>query len=262
MGSCYGSTGPAGEGDGFPPITTRDQARAACVLLEVLRIPRVLLVTGGSLGGMVALEFVASFPRRARAAVVFAAPAATGASALGWVHVQRELLRTAGEDGLALARQVAMLTYRTPVGLQQRFGRRRDSRGEFAVREWLRVHGERLTARFSRASYLALLDAMDAHDLGRGRAGVAERLRASGARLTGVGITGDQFFPAAEVAEWVAAAGGAYRTIESAAGHDAFLIERDQVAAILREALGDVLPQAHADAPSVGHHPSRGCGSR
>lgn len=238
IGSCYGSTGPASGDEGeFPPLTTRDMARAVAVLLELLRIPRVTLVTGGSLGGMVALEFVASFPGRAQAAVVFAAPAAQGAAALGWVHVQREIVRGGGEQGLALARQVAMLTYRTPAGLDERFGRRAVAAGGFEVQHWLRAHGESLTARFSVASYLTLLDAMDRHDVGRGRGGVGERLRSSGAAITGVGIPGDQFYPAHEVAAWVAAAGGTYRTIDSSHGHDAFLLERGQVSAILREAL-------------------------
>ena len=236
LGSCHGSTGPVDEDDGFPAITTRDQARAIGVLLERLGIPRVRLVTGGSLGGMVALEFVAAFPGRTDAAVVFAAPAAASAAAIGWVHVQREILRAVGDDGLALARQVAMLSYRTPTGLQRRFAREDGATGR-AVQEWLRVHGERLRARFTPASYLTLLDAMDSHDVGRGRGGVGERLRTSGARLTGVGIPGDLVYPAEAVASWVAASGGTYREITSDVGHDAFLVELDQVGAILAEAL-------------------------
>ena len=237
LGSCYGTSGPADAGERFPAVTTRDMARALGVLLEALGIPRVALVTGGSLGGMVALEFVASFPGRAESAVVFAAPAAQSAAAIGWVHVQREALRVGGVEGLKLARQVAMLTYRTPDGLRERFGRLRGAGGAFSVQEWLWAHGAKLDARFDRASYGALLDAMDSHDIGRGRGGTGERLRESGARLTGVGIPGDQFYPADEVQEWVRAAGGTYRTIVSDHGHDAFLIEHARVGAILAEAL-------------------------
>ena len=212
-------------------------ARAVGVLLESLGVPQVALVTGGSLGGMVTLEFVATFPGRARSAVVFAAPAAQSAASIGWVHVQREALRLGGPDGLALARQVAMLTYRTPEGLRERFGRLRGEECDFAVQDWLRRHGARLDARFSRESYLTLLDAMDTHDLARGRGGVSERLRGSGTALTGVGIPGDQFYPSDEVAEWVHAAGARFRTISSPHGHDAFLIELAQVGALLTEAL-------------------------
>jgi homoserine O-acetyltransferase len=237
LGSCYGSSGPSGDPEAFPALTTRDQARAVAVLLASLGIDRIVLVTGGSLGGMVALELLASFPGRAERAVVFAAPASQSASAIGWVHVQREALRLAGGDGLALARQVAMLTYRTPSALRQRFGRIRTAGGAFGVQEWLRAHGARLDARFEKASYEHLLDAMDTHDVGRGRGGVGERLRGSGAEITGVGIPGDLFYPAEEVAEWVNAAGGTFRTLDSAHGHDAFLIEKAKVGRILTDAL-------------------------
>ncbi len=237
LGSCYGSSGPKVGGDPFPQVTTRDMARAIASLAASLDVRRLVLVTGGSLGGMVALELVTTFPGFVGSAVVFAAPAAQPAAAIGWVHVQREALRLAGDAGLALARQVAMLTYRTPQGLRGRFGRLRTDRGAFGVQEWLRAHGARLDARFDRASYAALLDAMDAHDLGRGRAGVAERLRASGTALTGVGIPGDLFYPPEEVEEWVRAAGGTFRTLHSEHGHDAFLIERERVGRILRDAL-------------------------
>lgn len=257
LGSCYGSTGPADAADGFPPITTRDIARATGVLLERLGIPRVALVTGGSLGGMVALEFAASFPGRAERAVVLAAPAAQGASAIAWGHVQRTLLDACGDDGVALARQVAMLSFRTARGLDRRFGRRLIDEGEgaatgvafgseavapgrrYEIVDWLDWHGRRLRERFSAASYRTLLDAMDSHDLGRGRVSAAERLRASGTRLTGVGIPGDLLHPDHEVRAWVQLAGGTYHTLASDQGHDAFLIERPRVGAILREALAE-----------------------
>lgn len=253
LGSCYGSTGPAGGARSFPPVTTRDLARAVGVLLERLRVPRAALVTGGSLGGMVALEFAASFPGRAERAVVLAAPAVQGASAIGWGHVQRELIARLGPDGFALARAVAMLTYRTPRGLDRRFGRSvaPASAHEFAVVSWLRGHGERLRARFDAQSYLALLGAMDAHDLGRGRASVAERLRASGTRFTGVGIPGDLLYPDHEVRHWVELAGGRYRAIDSEHGHDAFLLEDAQVGAILAEALAEEAAGGGADAREV-----------
>jgi homoserine O-acetyltransferase len=237
LGSCYGSSGPSAGRDDFPPISTRDQARAVTVLLEHLGIGRLALVTGGSLGGMVALEFIASFPGRAARAVVFAAPASQSAAAIGWVHVQREALRVGGAGGLALARQVAMLTYRTAAGLRGRFGRIRAEGGGFGVQEWLRAHGARLDARFDRASYALLLDAMDSHDVGRGRGGVGERLRECGTAITGVGIPGDLFYPADEIAEWVDAAGGTFRTLHSEHGHDAFLIEKEKVGRILADAL-------------------------
>ncbi len=242
----------AGAADGAVPasVTTRDMARVVGVLIERLGIPRLALMVGGSLNGMVALEFVATFPGRAARATVFAALAAQGAAAIGWVHVQREVLRANGNgpDGLALARQIAMLTYRSAAGLQQRFGRRADdgAPSAFAVQSWLRAHGERLTARFDAGRYLALLDAMDAHDVGRDRGGVGERLRASGTALTGVGIAGDLFYPPADIAAWAAEAGASYRVIDSVHGHDAFLLETARVGEIIAESLGT------AGAPTAG----------
>lgn len=238
LGSCYGSTGPhRGSVERFPALTVRDIARAVGLLLERLSIARVALVTGGSLGGMVALEFAASFPGRAAQGVVFAAPARLGASAIAWSHLQRRALALGGAEGLHLAREIAMLSYRTPAGLDGRFGRRRASRAPFAVQEWLLAHGERLVARFDAESYALLLDVMDSHDVGAARGGIAERLRASGTQWTGVGIPGDQFCPPEEVEAWVRAAGGTYRTLNSPDGHDAFLTERAQVAALLSEVL-------------------------
>lgn len=191
---------------------------------------------------MVALELVASFPGRVGHAAVFAAPMRLGAGAIAWSQVQRELLSAGGAQGLALARQVAMLSYRTGAGLDARFRRDRTRGGRFAVGEWLSAHGQRLAARMDPATYRFLLDVMDTHDLSSARGGAGERLRASGTRLTGIGIPGDRFCDASEVAAWVRAAGGRYREIDSAHGHDAFLIEHAQVSALLR----DVLAEVHA----------------
>lgn len=238
LGSCYGSTGPSTRDD-FPALTVRDQARAIAVLFERLGVSTVELVVGGSLGGMVALEFAASFPGRARNALVIAAAGRLGAGALAWSAVQRRALALGGTEGLALAREVAMLSYRTANGLDARFGRERTRGGDFRVSEWLAAHGERLVARMDAVTYRALIDVMDTHDLASERGGVGERLRASGTRFTGVGIPGDLFCDASDVAAWVQAAGGRYREIRSPHGHDAFLIEHAQVAALLREALGD-----------------------
>lgn len=238
LGSCYGSSGPSTM-DGFPALTVRDQARAIAVLLERLGIERVSLVVGGSLGGMVALEFAASFPGRALQALAFAAPARLGAAAIAWSAVQRQALALGGHAGLALARQIAMLSYRTAPGLEARFGRERGRDGSFRVSEWLARHGERLVARMDAETYRTLIDVMDTHDVAGDRGGVGERLRASRTRFTGVGIPGDLFCDPSEVQAWIHAAGGAYRELHSVHGHDAFLIEHAQVSALLREALGE-----------------------
>jgi homoserine O-acetyltransferase/O-succinyltransferase len=246
LGSCYGTTfkrslRKVGRADAEPVITTRDQALLVFLLIETLGISSLALVTGGSLGGMVALEFAASFPERTRAAVVFAAPAAHTAWAIGWNHVQRRALDAGGpEAGLAIARMAGMLTYRTPEEFETRFGRQGGKAEPFAVQSYLSRHGTKLVARFDAKSYRTLLDAMDAHDVGRGRGGAAAALAPVGARLTGVGIPGDGLYPEEVVKGWVREAGASYAVLNSTHGHDGFLLEVVGVGAILARALDEV----------------------
>ena len=240
LGSCYG-TDYAGRRERRARLTPRDMARLAGTLVEALGVRSVALATGGSLGGMVALEWAAELPERTRATLVLAAPAAHTASAIGWSHIQRRAVEAWGEAGLELARMVGMMTYRTPAELEARFGRARGPAG-WQVGAYLSHHGRKLRRRFQPESYLALLGAMDAHDVGRGRGGVAAALRRV-PRLTGVGIPGDVLYDAAEVRAWTEAAGAEYREIESVHGHDAFLLELEQVDALLREALAGELAE-------------------
>lgn len=241
LGGCDGTTGPSeADPDALPPISTRDQAAVLARLLDALRIAAPLLVCGGSLGGMVTLEFAASFPDRVRGAVVLAAPAAQTAQGLAWNAIMRRAIALGGaRDGLALARMVGMLSYRTPEGLERRFGRTQSRAGGFQVNEWLDAHGEKLVARFDAASYGALIDAMDVHDVGRGRGGISAALAPVADRLTGVGIPGDLLYPDVSVREWAAAANADYTELASLHGHDAFLLESEQVSRLLAKALAD-----------------------
>lgn len=239
LGGCDGTTGPTNDApDTLPPITTRDQAAVLARVLDVLQVEQPLLVCGGSLGGQVTIEFAASFPHRVRAAVALAAPAAQTAQGLAWNAIMRRAIALGGVDeGLALARMVGMLSYRTPAGLEQRFGRTQRADGTFQVNSWLHAHGDKLVARFDATSYVALINAMDTHDVGRGRGGIAAALAPVAARLTGVGIPGDQLYPAESVSEWTDAADARYIDLHSLHGHDAFLIEAEAVSVILRDAI-------------------------
>jgi homoserine O-acetyltransferase len=267
LGSCYGTRwravewgdGSAPGADAIPPITTRDQARFVGLLVAALGLPldagALALVAGGSLGGMVALEWAATFPQSARAVVALAAPAAHPAWGVAWNHLQRAALDLAGPgreaEGLALARRIAMLSYRTGAEFDSRFGRARASGTgrDFAVEAYLAGHGARLVSRFDPAAYRALLGAMDAHDVGRGRGGDAGAvLRRFGGLLVGVGVPGDVLYDAEVVRTWTRAAGGAYRELHSAVGHDAFLVEQAQVGALLAEALADAIAGVGAGA--------------
>jgi homoserine O-acetyltransferase len=239
LGSCYGTTGPA-EVDPFPLVTPRDQARLVQLLVDELGVRSVALAVGCSLGGMVAMEWAVQNPSLPRAVAVFAAPAAHTAYAIAWNHVQRAAVEAAGERGLEIARMVAMMTYRTVGEHAARFGRATEADGRWSVASYLDHQGRKLRGRFSAESYVALTKTMDAHDVGRGRGGVAEALRAIQGRLIGVGIPGDLLYAPGDVREWVDAAGAEYHELVSPRGHDAFLLEPEQVGAILAEALASV----------------------
>lgn len=245
LGSCYGTTfREVGDLPGRTAVTTRDMARLTGLFLDALGIPRVALATGGSLGGMVALEWAATFPERSNAVVVFAAPAAHTAWGIGWNHIQRLAVEKLGAEGLALARMVGMLTYRTSDELETRFGRKAGTNDPFAIQSYLRRHGEKLVARFDTKSYLTLLDAMDTHDVGRGRGGISRALGAFRGRLTGVGIPGDVLYTPADVKRWTHRAGAAFRVIRSLRGHDGFLLETERVGDLLAGELAPVVAPA------------------
>jgi len=216
LGSCYGTTGPA-EVDPFPLVTPRDQARLVQHLVDELGVRSVALAAGGS-------------------------PAAHTAYAIAWNHVQRAAIEAAGERGLEIARMVGMMTYRTAGEHAERFGRATEGDGLWSVASYLEHQGRKLRGRFPVDSYVALTKAMDAHDVGRGRGGVAEALRSIEGRLIAVGIPGDLLYAADDVRAWADAAGAEYHEIVSPRGHDAFLLEPEQVGAILAEALASAEP--------------------
>jgi homoserine O-acetyltransferase len=186
---------------------------------------------------MVTLEFAATFPERARVAMAFAAPAVQSAWAEGWNLVQRRAIELGGLEGLAVARMVGMLTYRTPDELDSRFLARQGEVEPHAVRSYLKGHGEKLVARFDPEAYLSLMETMDCHDVGRGRGGAGAALREFRGRLVGVGIPGDVLYRADEVKGWAEAANAAFRSLSSPHGHDGFLLEREAVARLIAQEL-------------------------
>jgi homoserine O-acetyltransferase len=253
LGSRYGTTGPTSRnpvtgkpyGRAFPHVTVRDQARAQWKLLDALGVTKMALAVGGSLGGMVALEVALERPGEISRVVPVAAPARIGQLAVGWNHIQLEMVDKLGMEGLDLARQLAITTYRSEIDFEQRFAGRTELDGTPSVISYLRHQGHKLLDRFDEDTYRCLVQAMDTHDVGRDRDGVVEALRrlaAYGTRLTGVGIQGDILFGTNQVQEMVDAAREAgmdavYREVDSSKGHDAFLVEWGQMAGLLVEAL-------------------------
>lgn len=267
LGSCYGTTGPAtldpgGQrlGSRFPRIQIRDQARLHARLLNHLGVRGVALAIGASMGGMQALELALvdreAGPDRVCRLVLIGMGAAHSAWAIGTSEAQRLAIRAdarwRGGDflaadpptsGLAAARAQAMLTYRTPDQYHARFGRERhETRFEptdprFAVESYLRYQGGKLASRFDAGSYVRLTEAMDDHDVGRGRGrdDAASALARLGAQAVVVGISSDRLYPPAECR---ALAGilprGRYAELDSPFGHDAFLVEPEALDALVR----------------------------
>ncbi|MBI5067647.1 MAG: homoserine O-acetyltransferase [Deltaproteobacteria bacterium] len=249
LGSCYGTTGPASldprsgqpwRGD-FPAITVRDMVRAQRELVRQLGVKKVRLVVGGSLGGMQTLEWGFSFPDLVEAIVPIACSARHSAWAIGISEAQRQAIyadprwRGGAYDpadppaaGLAAARMMAMVTYRSMPSFEQRFGRRAQAADLFAMESYLRYQGKQLVDRFDAATYVALTRAMDTHDVSRGRGEYEEVLR--GLRLPAlvVSIDSDTLYLPQEQEEIARLLPGArLARLASIDGHDAFLIDVD-----------------------------------
>lgn len=285
LGGCYGTTGPASEGpDGrpwtgdFPAVSVRDIVRVQAALLETLGVKRLRLVLGGSLGGMQALEWALSFPDRVDAI----APIATSARHTAWQiaisQAQRQAIaadprwrggRYPQADppaaGLAAARAIAMISYRSHESLDARFGRELGPDGRFAAENWLDHHGQSLVERFDAASYVALTRAMDSHDVGRGRGGWREALATVAAEALVVSIDSDVLYPPVEQEQLAAALPhGQLATLHSPHGHDAFLIEGAEVNRLLVDFRQQLAAEGgrRAVAPGAGRTPRPGAGAR
>ncbi len=266
LGSPYGSTSPVSPvpetgvsyGMHFPVITVRDMVEAQRIALEQLGVRRIAAVVGGSLGGMQALEWLLSHPDRVDRCAVVAAPWRLYPQAIAFNEVQRQAIMAdpawqggaypPGEGprkGLSVARMLAMITYRSEQVFVDRWmrsvarGNPLEWEGQFQVESYLHHQGESLVRRFDANCYLYLSRAMDLHDAGEGRSPEFLRSALAGKHLLAVGIGSDLLFPNWQVEELsrLAADRGAHATyeeIESDHGHDAFLIDVDQVDEMLR----------------------------
>ena len=260
LGGCMGSTGPASlHEDGkpwamrFPVITIRDMVRAQVALLDVFGIDQVHAVIGGSMGGMQALSFAANWPERTRAVLVIASTARHSAQNIAFHEVGRQAIMAdpkwkggdyygAGkgpENGLAVARMAAHITYLSEAGLTEKFGRRLQNRdaktfgfdADFQVESYLRHQGLSFTDRFDANSYLYITRAMDYFDLAEEHGGkLAEAFAGSAARFCLISFDTDWLYPTAEsrvIAHALNAAGAPVSFVELSApfGHDSFLLD-------------------------------------
>lgn len=267
LGSCYGSTGPnsindetgAPYGAEFPLVTVSDIVRAQARVLDHLGIEKLKLVIGASIGGMQALHWAMDFPERVEEAIAIGA-APLGALGLALNHIQREAIRLdphwkggsyAPEEppaaGISLARQIAMLSYKSPELFEHRYGRKLNRNGEdpwkhhrarFDIGGYLDYQGVKFVARFDANSYLSITRTMDTFDPVRKYGSKEVAYSRIKGRVTLVGISSDWLFPASDVrrlAEDLRACGAQceYHEIHSSHGHDSFLAEPEKLLRVL-----------------------------
>ena len=279
LGGCQGSTGPASPhpedglpyGSRFPVITIRDMVRAQARLTDHLGIRQWHSIIGGSMGGMQVLEWAIMFPDRVRSIAPIATCAQATAQQIAWGAIGRRAIRldpmwnngdfydaAPGKgpwEGLAIARMIAQVTFRSDNVFSEKFGRELADGNEhkvgiemwdrFEVERYLDHHSDKLIRRFDTNSYLAIGKAMDLHDVGRARGGVVAAMARIRVPVLSVGIWSDFLYPEYQqhqIQEMVVRAGGKaeYVRIESAHGHDAFLIDLDQVGTALRNFLARI----------------------
>jgi len=260
-GSCYGSTGPrfpASDNepylDRFPLLTPLDIMKIQHLLIRQLGIARLKMVIGPSMGGMIAWEWAIEQGKMVDQVVVVAAPLKTTPYQIGLNWLQRRGIEidVSGDEitsrlGQMVARGVGMLSYRSPIGVEEKFGRdwfRKPggtikNRGMFNIESWLRHHGKRITKRFDPLTYILLTRTMDLHDVGENRGGLISALDQVECPVLAIGISSDQLYTTAEVhlgAEILQHLEKPvrYDEIRSPHGHDGFLLETDQLASILR----------------------------
>jgi len=264
LGGCQGTTGPASTapdgrpwGARFPAVTIRDQVAAEVALTDALGIDAWALVIGASMGGMRVLEWAVGHPDRVRRVAPIATTAASTGDQIAWAHPQLAAIRAdarwrggdyydaaPGEGphvGLGIARQIAHATYRSAVELDARFGRTPQdgedplAGGRYAVQSYLDHHARKLAWRFDANSYLVLTESILSHDVGRGRGGVTAALARATAQALVVAVDTDRLYLPAQSVEIAAGLPGADRVhyVRSDFGHDGFLVEREQVGAMV-----------------------------
>ena len=268
LGSCYGSTGPASEhpdggvwGSRFPAINMRDMVHAERAFLEQLGISRVHAIIGGSMGGARTLEWTLLYPETVDYALVLAVSARASAWQIGiqtaqitsitqdpdWHGGDYHSSGRAPNAGLAAARRIAHLTYRGELEIDERFGTSsqsgenplgafREDGQRFAVQSYLEHQGTKLTQRFDAASYVTLTEALNRHDVGRGRGGLNKALALSTVPTMIVGVDTDILYPYHQQEHLSRNLGNllAMAKLSSPVGHDAFLVEARQMDRILR----------------------------
>lgn len=261
LGSCYGTTGPVSiknmfnrkYGMDFPTVTVRDMVRVQRKLLEHLGVNKLKTAIGGSLGGMQVLEWAIMYPEMLESIIPIATSAQHSAWAIALNQSSRQAIENDAEwhngnykeqplEGLSLARKIAMISYRSFDSFNSKFSRERkdkkadklDKENIFQIESYLNHHGVKINERFDANTYLYLSNAMDLHDVALNRGKLKDVLGSIKIPTLSIGISSDILYPPQEqkdIAEMIP--NSDYAEIDSIHGHDAFLIEFEQLEKII-----------------------------
>lgn len=281
LGSCYGTTGPMSPnphtgkpyGPEFPQITIRDMVRLQAKLLDALEIERLKLVIGGSLGGMQVLEWALLYPQRLEAIAPIAVSGRHSAWCIGLSEAQRQAIYAdpswqkgyyspehPPNTGLAVARMMAISTYRSWTSFEDKFGRQQEpdlAEQSFEIANYLHHQGQKLVERFDANTYITLTLAMDSHDLSRDRRDYRAVLGHIAHPALIVSIDSDLLYPAIEQHELATFIPHAQLVrLHSHHGHDAFLIEAEM--AVLNQLVVAFRRQVEANPEPLNILPNRG----
>ncbi len=255
LGSCYGTSGPLEINPetgkpyylSFPQVTIRDMVAAHELLRKHLGIEKIHTCLGGSLGGQQALEWSIAQPSLMDHLILMATNAFHSPWGIAFNESQRMAIKAdptwnaespeAGKAGMSAARAMALLSYRT----YETYKRTQSEEGcekldGFKAISYQQYQGEKLVKRFNCHSYLYLTQAMDSHNVGRGRGSVEQALARVKSKALLLAIGSDILFPPSEqkfMQENIK--NSRYQEIDSLYGHDGFLIETNEIAGIIRD---------------------------
>ncbi|WP_342665460.1 homoserine O-acetyltransferase MetX [Paucisalibacillus globulus] len=245
LGGCHGSTGPQSINPetnrlyrmDFPTITIRDMVQAQFLALQKLNIQKLYAVIGGSLGGMQALEWGLLYPENIERLILLAVTPTLSDYGIAFNHIAEQAIKqdpswrnghyqsSQHVQGLAIARMIGMVTYRSSELFSERFGRRVSDKG-FAVHSYLDYQGEKLLKRFEPNSYLYLLQAMNSHDIGRGRGGWQEACKSYACPILMISYEHDLIYESKTITEFAKNTPNCtYHHVQTKFGHDGFLTE-------------------------------------
>lgn len=271
IGSCFGSTGPTSINPktgkrynlSFPVITVRDMVRAQKLLIDALKIDKLLTVMGGSMGGMQALEWATQYPDSIASAIVLAATPRPSTQAISLNAVARWAIfndptwrkgeyKHNPKDGLALARGIGHITFLSDESMNAKFGRRFSARdgqfdffGQFEVERYLNYNGYNFVDRFDANSFLYLAKSLDLYDAAWGYESLTEAFARIQAPVQLYAFTSDWLYPAYQTEEMANCLKGLgksfeYHLVTSSYGHDAFLLEHETFAPLVSSFLAGV----------------------